>query len=71
LILAVAVSTAMQLAVVYVPLLSSVFGTVPLAAEQWLLVLLIPGLRQLISLSSYIGSRTFGRKLMFWKVKIS
>jgi len=43
LLLAVATSTAMQLAVVHVPFLRGVFGTTPLAPEEWAAVLVLSG----------------------------
>lgn len=43
LVSAVMCSVVMQIAVIYHPFLSSVFSTVPLAAEDWLFVLLVSG----------------------------
>ena len=69
LILAVIISTVMQLSVVYLPGLGSVFKTVPLHAEQWVLILLVASARQSVNLIKYAVGGIIGRKLMYWKVK--
>lgn len=69
LIMAVLISTVMQLSVIYQPFLSSVFKTVPLQAEHWILILLVAGSRQIFALLKYVLARMFGRKLVYWKAK--
>ncbi|MCG0276946.1 MAG: calcium-translocating P-type ATPase, SERCA-type [Thermanaeromonas sp.] len=64
LVLAVACSLAMQLLVLYVPLLQAVFDTVPLNPFQWLLVLLASGWRTYLAGIGYYLIRPIWRILL-------
>lgn len=57
LIAAVACSTLMQLAVIYIPFMRDIFGTSPLSAGDWALVLIVSGWTFVLSLTRHIFRR--------------
>lgn len=59
LLAAVAFSTSMQLAVMYIPLLSSIFSTVPLSLSEWALVLTVSGWTLILNAFKHV---LFGRR---------
>ena len=55
LLLAVAASTVMQLAVIYIPFLSNIFSTVPLSSINWLLILTAAGWTFILSFIRHVS----------------
>lgn len=62
LLAAVAFSTIMQLSVMYIPFLSSIFSTVPLSLAHWVLVLTVSGWTLLINACKHIFKRRPARR---------
>ncbi len=57
LLAAVAFSTLMQLAVMYIPFLSSIFATVPLSLSDWALILTVSGWTLILNAGKHIFRR--------------
>jgi Ca2+-transporting ATPase len=62
LLMAVTFSTIMQLSVMYIPFLTSVFSTVPLSLEHWALVLVVSGWTLIINACRHIFKRRPARR---------
>jgi Ca2+-transporting ATPase len=69
LIVAVCFSIIMQLCVIYMPFLQSVFKTVPLLSWQWLLILSLSGIKVFGRLFMYTWQRVFVSNLRYVKME--
>ena len=69
LIFAVCFSVMMQLSVIYLPFLQSVFKTVPLLGWQWLLILSLSGIRVIARLLLYTWQRVFVSNIRYVKME--
>jgi Ca2+-transporting ATPase len=69
LITAVCFSVLMQLSVIYLPVLQSIFKTVPLVSWQWMLILSLSGLKVIWRLFVYTWQRVFVSNLRYVKME--
>jgi Ca2+-transporting ATPase len=70
LVIAVSVSIAMELAVLYIPALQSVFKTVGLNSWQWMVIIVLSGFKLWWKLILYILNRIFVWRPNYVKINV-